>query len=114
MAANYNKSIDPESLGTQLRSARLEANLTLQEVGSGINISHSQISRIERGDFRGPSKNVQILCEYFNIDWRGAPSARDKATLASRLDRAANASPQWATVIVAFVEAIETAQNFKT
>ena len=114
MAANYNKSIDPGSLGTQLRSARLDANLTLQEVGSSISISHSQISRIERGDFRGPSKNVQTLCKYFNIDWRGAPSARDKTTLASRLDRAANASPQWATVIVAFVEAIEKAQNLKT
>ena len=114
MAANYNKSIDPGLLGTQLRSARLEANLTQMRVGSSINISHSQISRIERGDFRGPSKNVQILCKYFKIDWRGAPSARDKTTLASRLDRAANASPQWASVIVAFVEAIETAQNLKT
>lgn len=114
MAANYNNSIDPGSLGNQLRAARLEANLTLQVVSSSININHSQVSRIERGDFKGPSKNVQILCNYFNIDWHGTPSARDKTDLASRLDRAANASPQWATVIVAFVEAIETAQNLKT
>lgn len=113
MAANYNKSIDPGSLGNQLRSARLGANLTLQAVGSSVNISHTQISRIERGGFKGPSKNVQLLCKYFNIDWRGVPSSRDKTNLASRLDRAANASPEWATVIAAFVEAIETAQNFK-
>ena len=114
MAANYNNSIDPRSLGNQLRAARLEANLTLQVVSFSVNINHSQISRIERGDFKSPSVNVQILCKYFNIDWRGTPSACDKTALASRLDRAANASPQWAAVIVAFAEAIEAAQKLKT
>ena len=114
MAANYDNSIDPGSLGNQLRTARLEANLTLQIVSSTTNINHSQISRIERGGFKGPSKNVQILCKYFNIDWRGTPSARDKTTLVSRLACAATASPEWAAVMVAFVKAIEAAQKLKT
>lgn len=114
MAANYNNSYEPQSLGSQLRSARLKANLTLQMVASNVGMSHSQISRIERGDFKNPSKNVQILCNYFNIAWSGAPSSRDKATLASRIDRAANVSPQWATVIGAFVDALETAQKLKS
>ena len=114
MVASYNKSIDPGSLGNQLRAARLDANLTLQIVSSSTNINHSQISRIERGDFKSPSKNVQILCKYFNIDWHGTPSARDNATLISRLARAANASPEWAAVMVAFVKAIEAAQKLET
>jgi transcriptional regulator with XRE-family HTH domain len=114
MTANYNNPCETQSLGSQLRAARLKSNLTLQQVGSNVSMSHSQISRIERGNFKNPSKNVQILCNYFNIDWTGSPSSRDKAALASRLDRAASVSPQWGKVIVAFVDAIETAQNLKT
>ena len=114
MAANYSNSSETKSLGAQLRAARLMANLTLAQVGLIVGMSHSQISRIERGDFKNPSANVQKLCKNFNIDWRGSPSSRDKVSLASRLDRAANMSPQWAKVFIAFLDTLEMAQNFKT
>jgi transcriptional regulator with XRE-family HTH domain len=113
MSTNYSNSIKPIVLGDQLRSARLKLNNTLKTVESLTNINHSQISRIERGKFKSPSKNVQNLCKLFNIDWRNPSPSNQTESLGLRLDRAANASPKWAAVVAAFAEAIEAAQGHK-
>lgn len=113
MPTNYFNSTKPIVLGSQLRTARLKLNNTLKMVEILTNISHSQISRIERGKFKSPSKNVQNLCELFKIDWRNSSPANQTESLGLRLDRAANASPQWAAAVAAFAEAIEAAQGLK-
>ena len=110
MAANYNTPGRAKALGVRLRSARLSSSFTMEMLWAETGISHSQISRIESGEFKGPSRNVQILCEYFGIDWSDQPSPTGTPELVARLHRVAAASPHWANVVNAFVDAIEAAQ----
>ncbi|WP_371127548.1 helix-turn-helix domain-containing protein [Variovorax sp. YR266] len=137
MAASFNDPSRAKSLGARLRRARTNANFTQEMLWAETGVNHSQISRIERGDFSGPGTNVQILCAYFRIDWRlessvaplmahahaGTPHSSRKARktgramkagppeceLVTRLARAAAASPEWASALEALAEAIETA-----
>lgn len=111
MAATYKDPYDAQVLGAQLRSARKSAGLTIAQLALHTKVNHSQISRIERGLFKGPSKNVQILCKKMKIDWKRRPSAMSPSLLAQRLERMASLSPKWSEAIRSFVEAVEAAQS---
>lgn len=100
-----------KSLGAKLRHARSSAFLSLKAVEVETEISHSQISRIERGEFKKASKNVRILCAFFKIDWTDENSPDNASELVTRLQRAAAASPQWAKIVSAFLDVIEAAQG---
>ena len=60
-----------KQLGHRIRSARKEQGLTLEGLGSQIGVSHSQISRIERGQNALVSSNVRKICDYLHIQERG-------------------------------------------
>lgn len=111
MSTSYRDPQEAASLGAQLRLARKELGTTLVDLAKQTGISHSQISRIERGLFKGPSRNVQILCNSLGIDRTQAPNANDPQQLALRLERLASSSPRWRGVVAAFAEALEAAQN---
>lgn len=50
--------------GHRLRAARLDRDLTLEGVGSKLDIDAGQISRFERGQFVRISKNLQKYAKY--------------------------------------------------
>ena len=57
------------AIGEALRDARLEAGLSQRELGSLVGISHSQISRIERGLLRRvPYETIAILGATLGLD----------------------------------------------
>ena len=114
MAKSDNPHGTSEVLGVRLHDARVNSHLTMEMLGKKTKVSHSQISRIERGRFKRISKNVQIMCNFFEIDWHEQPAQGDVAALITRLHRAASASPQWAKVVNAFVEAVEALQDVES
>ena len=111
MAISYENSEEATVLGTRLRFARRNLNLTLTNLTEKTGVSHSQISRIERGLFKGPSKNVRILCNFLKIDDLGIRHADEPQFLALRLELLASSSPKWRSVVAAFADALEAAQN---
>ena len=111
MATSYKDPKEAVALGAQMRYARKKLGFTLQNVTEQTGISHSQISRIERGLFKGTSKNVQILCRLLNIESTIFSSVEEPQFLAQRLERLASTSPLWKSVVAAFAEALEAAQS---
>lgn len=111
MATSYRDPEEAVALGARIRLARKKLGLTLLDLSERTGVNHSQISRIERGLFKGASKNVQILCELLNIEGALISSAEEPQHLALRLERLASSSPRWRRVIAAFAEALEVAQN---
>lgn len=111
MAPSYRNPDDAVVLGERLRRTRKNSGMTLKELNTATGVSHSQISRIERGQFKGESKNVQILCEFLNIAVDQNSRLSEPRHLALRLERLALSSPKWMNVVAAFAEALEDAQN---
>lgn len=99
------------ALGAQMRRTRKNLGLTLMNLTEQTGVSHSQISRIERGLFKGASRNVQLLCKFLSIEGASISSAEEPHHLALRLERLASSSPRWRSVVAAFAEALEAAQN---
>jgi transcriptional regulator with XRE-family HTH domain len=111
MATSYRDPKEAVALGARIRHARKKLGLTLLNLTTRTGVSHSQISRIERGLFKGTSKNVQILCKSLNIEGTLISSAEEPQHLVLRLERLASSSPRWRNVIVAFADALEAAQD---
>ncbi|GAO21542.1 hypothetical protein ALISP_1362 [Alicycliphilus sp. B1] len=111
MATSYRDPEEAAALGGRIQLARKKLGLTLQSLAERTGVNHSQISRIERGLFRNPSKNVHILCKFLNIEDALISSVEEPQHLALRLERLASSSPRWRSVVAAFAEALEAAQN---
>jgi transcriptional regulator with XRE-family HTH domain len=109
MPSNYKSPDIAILIGKEIKSARQLANLTLLDLENSLSIHHSQISRIERGAFLRPSKNVQVLCNSFAIDWRGPSSQRE--SLIARLERAATGPPHLRRMLSTFLDALDAAQR---
>lgn len=111
MATSYRDPEEAAALGAQIRHARKKLGLTMLSLTIQTGVSHSQISRIERGLFKGASKNVQILCKMLSIESAPIFSADEPHHLALRLERLASNSPRWRGVVAAFADALEAAQQ---
>ncbi|MBS0403734.1 MAG: helix-turn-helix transcriptional regulator [Proteobacteria bacterium] len=111
MATSYRNPEEATALGAQMRLARKKLGLTLTDLAERTDVSHSQISRMERGLFKGTSKNVQILCNFLNIGGTRTSNKEEPQDLAQRLERLASSSPRWRSVVAAFAEALEAAQD---
>lgn len=111
MATSYRDPEKAAALGAQIRVARERRGLTLLKLAERTGVNHSQISRIERGLFKNASRNVQILCRFLHIEGALIPSSEEPQHLARRLERLASTSPRWRSVVAAFAEALEAAQN---
>ena len=107
MAASYTDPNEAVTLGAGIRRARRNLGKTLTDLSSQTGVSHSQISRIERGQFKSQSKNVQILCDYFKEKGASTSGAQEPLHLAQRLERLAASSPRWRSVIAALADAME-------
>lgn len=109
MPSQYNSSENAQALGLRLRTARNSASMTLEDLAEKLKISHTQISRIERGQFKRTSKNVQILCTFLEID--ATLPLQPARNLEARIARIASFSPRWERAVFALVEALEAAQE---
>jgi transcriptional regulator with XRE-family HTH domain len=110
MPANYNRPRDARVLGDILRQARVSACLSLTELQEKSGVHHTQISRIERGQFRRPSTNVQKLCKIFDINWQSPNSQpEDVEALCSRI-RGAAKTPNLVRAMSIFLDAIAVAR----
>ncbi len=65
MAANFKRKM--ERIGEKLKALRLQHNLTTRQLAQELNISNSQISRIENG-LRQPDGDLLIkMSDFFNV-----------------------------------------------
>jgi transcriptional regulator with XRE-family HTH domain len=106
MALTFNASASKKT-GDALRQARIRHGLSLLQVESLMGIDHSQISRIERGQFVRASKNVQKLCKLLNCQLPGVNSNEAPGPLLERISALVERRPQDALLISRFLEALE-------
>ena len=82
----------PLAIGLKLRSRRKIRALSIVDVERATGVNRGQISRIERGDFVRVSKNVQIICQMFDVDPVNSVDDRAKA-IGERVQELSRASP---------------------
>lgn len=109
MASQYNGTEEALALGLRLRSARIKSSLTMMNLAEKLKMSHTQISRIERGKFKRTSKNVRNICTFLNVETQ--VTHLPSGSLQARIARIASTSPHWEKAVLALVEALESAQN---
>jgi transcriptional regulator with XRE-family HTH domain len=99
-------------LGAQIKLSRQRRALSLQDAAALCGMHHSQLSRLERGQFKRLSQNVQTACELLHIRPHEsvAPSA-GVARLHARLDALVSRNPKSADVLVALLDALDSLQQ---
>lgn len=111
MPINFKFLSDAPTLGAKLRRARENYGLSLMDVAVKVGIHHSQVSRIERGQFKRPTKNVLKLCNFLNVQ-PPIPSLQGKTPtlkqLQQRIARSVAASPHRARLIATFLDALDS------
>ncbi len=60
--------IDPKTLGRAITQRRKEMGLTLAQISSFTGVDKGQVSKFCSGKFKRPSKNLQKVCKYLQID----------------------------------------------
>ncbi len=91
-------------LAATLRERRISKGETLVFVEKKTGVNRGQISRFESGQFKYPSKNLQIICKYMGVDEYGEGVGFH---LGDRFERFANSSPQnlsLAQELISFLE----------
>lgn len=100
-----------EFLGTQFRLARQSRALSIQEAASQCGMHHSQLSRLERGQFKRLSGNVQILCSNLHIKPHELMAdSTGVAQLHARLDALVGRDPRNAKILAALLDVLDTLQ----
>lgn len=99
-------------LGAQLKLARRNRALSIQDVAGQCHMHHTQLSRLERGMFKRLSGNVQIVCAFLHIKPHEsmAPSA-GVAQLHARLDALVSRTPKGAAMVAALLDALDAMQS---
>lgn len=73
---------------------------------------HSQLSRLERGQFKRLSGNVQLICSYLHIKPHESMAASaDVAQLHARLDALVSRAPKGAAMVAALLDALDALQS---
>lgn len=60
MSSPSNNSAPPVSVANSVKEARERANLSVRQLAKGANISHAQISRLESGEVKKPTRDVLV------------------------------------------------------
>ncbi len=95
-------------LGMQLKLARQRRALSLEEVAHQCGMHHSQLSRIEHGQFKRLSGNVQIACDLLHIKPHESMSrTASAAQLHARLDELVSRDPKSAEILTALLDALD-------
>lgn len=85
--------------------------MPLTEAASRCGMHHSQLSRIERGQFKTLSTNVQAICTNLHIKTHEALAPTvDLALLHSRLDALVSRDPRSAEILTALLDVLDTLQ----
>lgn len=69
-----------ESLGKELRSARIAAGFTQTEAAARLNVTNQNISSWELGKSKIDMNQLLVLCEMYNIDFRSIISAASSSS----------------------------------
>jgi len=114
MSIRFNSPYESQALGARLRSARKKAGITLEKAASMLDVTHSQLSRIERGQAVTHSNTVRKFCTLLNIALpakvgRGGTSATQ---LGDRVRALVSARPETALAIKAALEALEAMPSY--
>ncbi|HIM96923.1 MAG TPA: XRE family transcriptional regulator [Gammaproteobacteria bacterium] len=89
MSKKFNSADTITRLARVIRSRRLELALTIENIEEITKIDRSQISRFESGKFKSASKNLQIVCDFLQIDvW----AKHEERSLGAILDEFASRS----------------------
>lgn len=113
MPSNFKSTSAAAALGTSLRRARLASGLSLLDLEGGTGVNHSQISRIERGQFKRPAINVQKLCVFLSVQLPTAARVSRQPTIESlqqRLAKSVAVAPHRARLLAAFFDALDPEQ----
>jgi transcriptional regulator with XRE-family HTH domain len=98
---------ESKSLGARLRQARLSCHETLEVLASATGVHHGQISRIERGEFRTISPNVQNLCDKLRVPSFSPVCRLDAESLALKLTAVVGKSPSKLRFIDLVLDALD-------
>lgn len=80
--------------------------MTLKEAEQITGVDCSQISRFEAGSFRTASKNLQIICNFLQIQI--LPDNSFETNIGTRLERLAGRSPKLRVAIEDLLDALES------
>src|SRR5262245_16709168 len=81
-------------LGERLGEARRERYGTLQGLAAHCGVSHTQISRIERGRFKTVSGNVRKMCNVLGVSAPGLSGSVAADAVVDKVLRIAGKSPR--------------------
>lgn len=68
MPEKFKSNDDISNLAKLIKARRKDRALTLKNIEGAIHINCGQLSRFEAGDFKTHSNNLQILCNYLQIN----------------------------------------------
>lgn len=105
MAEKFKSNVEVASLAASLKERRLALGLTLKDIEKSQNINAGQLSRIEAGEFKTNSRNLQKLCLFLQI--KRGQSMPDGRGLGARLEHFAARSPQHRAAAEEILSALE-------
>lgn len=111
MASKLNPA-QAKLLGAQIKMSRQSRSLSMQDVATQCGMHYSQLSRLERGQFKRLSGNVQITCSFLQIHpHESVASSTGVAQLHARLDALVSRDPRSVAILTALLDAIDTLQS---
>jgi len=105
MAERFKTPGDAVRLGVSMRSARKKRRMTITYVAEQTGVDAGQLSKMERGQMATASKNVQKVCNFFQI-----PATTGKASqtrVGSMLDQLIDDLPGSEPAVARLVAAIQ-------
>jgi transcriptional regulator with XRE-family HTH domain len=109
------RRLDPAAaslLGATIKAARLERSLSLQRLAHECGMHHSQLSRLERGQFTRLSGNVQVACSKLHIPANEVMASDPSvAQLHARIDALVTREPRTLEVLAALLDALDAMQG---
>ena len=96
------------NLGARIKEMRRANGRTLVDVANACGLDHSQLSRLEAGQFRRFAGNVQKVCVFLKVPPpTPVESSPDLRALHARIDVLAGGRPRGAAMLARLVEVLE-------
>ncbi|WP_408980896.1 helix-turn-helix domain-containing protein [Pseudomonas sp. B21-009] len=100
--------MNAKHIGVRIAKARKDRGLTLKSLGEAVNVHHSQLSRIERGQARLLGKNLQKICTFLGIEPLTRVADGQPQNFVARAEALLEEWPECEQVLNALLEALET------
>lgn len=105
MTEKFKSNDDISRLAKLIKARRLERTLTLKNIEAYIHINCGQLSRFEAGNFKTYSSNLQILCNFLQINV--LPGRAQDINIGARLENFAARSNQHRVAAEEILNALE-------